>query len=253
MRLLWLDAVRFRPEQKTMKQHACIIAGFLALSLVPSFQAAAKDQRTFKVTVDAAQVGTPPDAAVTATDLKAVLSAQAARTTERESQAVADARQNLATFLNGMTNATDKRPSKKARRLFKEATVALEEALAPLKGRFERPRPFRASTEVAPCPLKLPPSSSFPSTHAGTGTLFAELLVHVAPERKAELEARGLDYGWSRVVCGLHYPSDVEAGRKGGRIVAAALLSDPLFVKRLENVKQDLRESLGLEGDRPHP
>ncbi|MBF9234064.1 phosphatase PAP2 family protein [Microvirga alba] len=229
-----------------MKRQALLIAGLLALCLSPATHAVAKDKARLTVVIDTAQVGTPPDAAATAKELASVLSTQAERTPSREELAVADAKQSLSSFLKGMDATADKDGLKKARRLFKEATAALEEALAPVKGRFERPRPFRASAEVKTCQIKLPPSSSFPSTHAGTGTLFAALLAHIAPERKTELEARGLDYGWSRVVCGFHYPSDIEAGRTGGRLAAAALLNDPAFVKRLDNVAPELRGALGL-------
>ncbi|NIX77702.1 phosphatase PAP2 family protein [Microvirga terricola] len=228
-----------------MKRHAFLLAGFVALAL--SAVAKAKDKPHLSVRIDATQIGQPPDQAATARDLATVLATQSERTPDREERAIRDAKQTLAGFLKGMNTDVDKRELKKASRLFKEATAALEEALAPVKSHFERPRPFRASAEIKTCATnKLPPSSSFPSTHAGTGTLFAALLAHVAPERKAELEARGLDYGWSRVVCGFHYPSDIEAGRKGGRLVAEALLKDPTFTKRLDDVAPALRKALGL-------
>lgn len=227
-----------------MKRHAFLIAGFVALVL--SAPVEAKRKSDLLITVDTSQIGQPPDEAATARDLAIVLATQAERTPEREERAIRDAKQSLAGFLNGMDADVRKRHLKRASRLFKEATGALEETLAPVKGRFDRPRPFKASAEVKTCETKLPPSSSFPSTHAGTGALFATLLAHAAPERKAELETRGLDYGWSRVVCGFHYPSDIEAGRKGGRLVAEALLSDPAFTKRLDKVTPALRKALGL-------
>jgi len=229
-----------------MHRHAFLLAGLLALSVMPSASSLAKDKPHLSVAIDSASLGAPPNEAVAPADLAAVLSAQQAQNPAREESAVQDARQTLTRFLEGMGATVDKDELKKARQLFKDATEALEAALAPVKERFDRPRPFRASEEVKPCPVRLPRSSSFPSTHAATGTLFAALLAHVAPERKAALEERGLDYGWSRVVCGFHYPSDVEAGREGGRLVAAALLKDPVFVARLDAAAPQLRKALGL-------
>ncbi|MGO4704163.1 phosphatase PAP2 family protein [Microvirga sp. 2MCAF38] len=223
-----------------------LLVALLAISTVPALQAEAKDKPHFAVTIDTTAIGTPPDATTAARDMQAVLSAQAERTPVREELAIRDARQTLSGFLEEMNADIDKDELKKARRLFKDATKALEKALAPVKGRFERPRPFKANSDIKTCATKLPPSSSFPSTHAGTGTLYAALLTHVAPEKTAELEKRGLDYGWSRVVCGFHYPSDTEAGRTGGRLVAAALMKDPDFVARLNAVAPQLRKALGL-------
>ncbi|WP_112663646.1 phosphatase PAP2 family protein [Microvirga flavescens] len=220
----------------------------LAVSLLAfaSLHAEARDKPHYSVTIDATAIGAPPDAADASRDLETVLSVQTERTPKQEDQALKDARQSLTGFLEGMDAPIDKGELKKARRLFKAAAETLEEALAPVKSRFDRPRPFKTSANVKVCPARLPSSSSFPSTHAATGTLFAALLAHVAPERKADLEKRGLDYGWSRVVCGFHYPSDIEAGRTGGRLVADALLRDHAFAKRLEEVTPQLRKALGL-------
>ncbi|MGO4571051.1 phosphatase PAP2 family protein [Microvirga sp. 2TAF3] len=228
-----------------MNRSALLAVGLLALSLVPAAPSVAKDKFRLDVSIDTAQIGAPPSPTAAAQDLDGVLFSQAQWTQAREDQAIRDARQTLSSFLEGMGATVDKNELRKARRLFKDATAALEEALAPVKDRFGRPRPFKASSHVRTCPIKLPQSSSFPSTHAGTGALFAALLSHVAPERKVELEARGRDYGWSRVVCGFHYPSDIEAGRKGGLLVADVLLHDAAFVKRLDNVAPELRKALG--------
>jgi acid phosphatase (class A) len=227
--------------------------GLLAALLIASAPAAARDR--LLATIDTARIGRPPDAATGSDDLTAVLAAQAARTPASQESAIADAHQTLARFLEGMGATVDRHRLKEARRLFKDAAKALEATLAPVKTRFRRPRPFMDSDAVRPCPLPLPRSRSFPSTHAAIGTLFATLLAHVAPERAAMLAERGRDYGWSRVVCGLHYPTDVAAGRTGGRLVAEALLRDPGFVARLDRAAPELRRSLGLSGapaqDRP--
>ncbi|WP_210497002.1 acid phosphatase [Microvirga antarctica] len=222
------------------------LAVAMVLGAVTLLPASARDRERFPVSIDVSQIGSPPDAATSASDMAAVLAAQDARTSARQEQAIADSRQTLSAFLGGLEPAVNKKPSKKARALFKDAAATLEDTLSSVKSRFNRTRPFRGSEAVKPCAIRLPPSSSFPSTHAATGTLFAALLAHIAPERTAELEARGLDYGWSRIVCGFHYPSDVEAGRTGGRLVAAALLADPAFVARLDGVRKNLRATLGL-------
>src|SRR2546423_173969 len=56
-------------------------------------------------------------------------------------------------------------------------------------------------------------SYSYPSGHARYGAVTAILLANMVPEKRRELFARGWDYGESRVVGGVHFPTDVESGR----------------------------------------
>ena len=49
------------------------------------------------------------------------------------------------------------------------------------------------------------------------------------PAAAVNLQNRGLAYGESRAVCGVHYPSDVEAGRIVGATIVTRLKADPAF------------------------
>ena len=53
----------------------------------------------------------------------------------------------------------------------------------------------------------------------------------MVPEKRDAIFARGREYGDNRVVDGVHYPSDVEAGRIDGTLVADALMANPEFQK----------------------
>jgi len=70
-------------------------------------------------------------------------------------------------------------------------------------------------------------------------------LTEIVPAQHEVLEKRGLAYGWSRVVCGFHYPTDVEAGRIIGISVAEILLSKPAFAQQIRNARDDVRRILG--------
>jgi acid phosphatase (class A) len=100
------------------------------------------------------------------------------------------------------------------------------------KDTYRRPRPFLAET---PAPICVTPSEAFaksgsyPSGHATVGWLYALVLAELDPERAAGIAARGRAYGESRVVCGVHYVSDVEAGRLTAATVVAALHGTPEF------------------------
>ena len=116
---------------------------------------------------------------------------------------------------------------------------------ASLKGAktgFARPRPF-VSADAPICVAReawLVNSGSYPSGHAATGWAWALVLGELAPERADALSRRALAYGDSRVVCGVHYLSDVEAGRVAGAAVVARLHAVPAFRADLARARREL-------------
>lgn len=73
----------------------------------------------------------------------------------------------------------------------------------------------------------------YPSGHSLRGVLYAELLAELMPDLRDKLMERGLQIGWDRVIAGVHYPSDVSAGRVLGHNIAQHLLHDEAFVHDL--------------------
>ncbi|MDQ1153654.1 phosphatase PAP2 family protein [Brevundimonas sp. SORGH_AS_0993] len=107
----------------------------------------------------------------------------------------------------------------------------LETIQTPAKRGFFRKRPF----VVEPLPICIAPeawlaaSGSYPSGHSALGWAWALVLAEMAPDRADPILRRGLAYGESRAVCGVHYVSDVEAGRIVGAALVARLKADPAF------------------------
>jgi acid phosphatase (class A) len=103
-----------------------------------------------------------------------------------------------------------------------------------IKDRVQRPRPFVSHPEIHVC---LPPESgwSFPSGHSAFFRSAAVLLADLVPERRERLLAVGLLGGTSRTMCGLHYPSDVEAGQKLGEAAALQILNSPQWQQFKQN------------------
>jgi acid phosphatase (class A) len=100
------------------------------------------------------------------------------------------------------------------------------------KKQFNRQRPFVTDTRVQPAiPEK---GFSYPSGHSTAGTVDAAVLAEMFPEHKDELTALGKQVGEDREVAGVHYPSDVEAGRKIGAEIAKRLLANPQFHAELD-------------------
>ena len=69
-------------------------------------------------------------------------------------------------------------------------------------------------------------NSAFPSGHTTYGTTEALMEAIAVPERFSSAIARGLDYGYSRVVVGAHYAMDVIAGRILATQQVAQILND---------------------------
>lgn len=92
-----------------------------------------------------------------------------------------------------------------------------------IKNRAVRERPFITHTVIhcAAAPLD---RYSFPSGHTLHAVSFTVLLTHYVPEWFGALAAFAVLVGLSRVVLGLHYPSDVVAGAAiGGGLAALSL------------------------------
>jgi acid phosphatase (class A) len=109
---------------------------------------------------------------------------------------------------------------------------------------FNRPRPFLSDTTLTPV-LGRPPNASYPSGHSTAGNLFAIVLANMIPEKSSELYARGWVFAENRVIGGVHYPSDIQAGRISAGIIADRLFANPDFLKDYAAAKAELRKQLG--------
>ncbi len=81
------------------------------------------------------------------------------------------------------------------------------------KATFGRPRPYDAHQEVRPC-IRNAGGDSYPSGHTAYAQFYGKLLADMFPER-ALLIQKYADYSsLLRVIGGVHYPSDIIAGKK---------------------------------------
>jgi acid phosphatase (class A) len=114
----------------------------------------------------------------------------------------------------------------------------------PPKEHYKRPRPFTGVTaRTCVTPQSLGANASYPSGHASVGWAWALILAELKPQRANELLLRGREFGDSRVVCGVHYPSDVEAGRVIGAAVVARLHADAEFQAAMAEAKAELAKA----------
>ncbi len=100
------------------------------------------------------------------------------------------------------------------------------------KDHYKRQRPFAALNEGTCAPASEPAlrnDGSYPSGHAALGWAWALVLAGIAPDKADAVLQRGHAFGQSRVICGVHWQSDVDNGRLMGAAAVARLQSDPVF------------------------
>lgn len=92
-----------------------------------------------------------------------------------------------------------------------------------IKGSTMRERPFASHSQLQAATQPLD-RYSFPSGHTLQATLFLVMLGHYFPDIAMALLPFGLSVAASRVILGLHYPSDVAVGALLGYALARGSL-----------------------------
>ncbi|MFT4241938.1 MAG: phosphatase PAP2 family protein [Acidovorax sp.] len=111
------------------------------------------------------------------------------------------------------------------------------------KDKYQRARPFMVFNEPTCTPGDEPAlrkDGSYPSGHSAAGWAWALVLTQLAPERTDALLQRGRAYAQSRGVCGVHWKSDIEAGRLVGSGAVARLQSNPVFTAQMAEARQEI-------------
>lgn len=122
-----------------------------------------------------------------------------------------------------------------------------------MKDTWFRDRPYVHFSEQTSIPgeeREYRKDSSYPSGHAMIGWGIALVLAEVMPDCQNALLKRGYDIGWSRVITGYHYASDVQAGRIMASCALTKMHNDLSFKNLLAQAKLEyaqLKANQGLE------
>ena len=68
----------------------------------------------------------------------------------------------------------------------------------------------------------------------------------MVPEKRDDILARADGYARSRLICGVHYPSDIRASKSLSYAVHALMTANPQYRVELAAAKAELRKALGL-------
>ncbi|NYZ61440.1 acid phosphatase [Luteimonas deserti] len=111
------------------------------------------------------------------------------------------------------------------------------------KDRWQRPRPFLANGGAVCTPAddaRLRESASYPSGHASIGWTWTYALIAAAPERSDALLQRGRDFAESRLVCNVHWHSDLVQSQTVGAATFARLQDDASFLADLAAARREI-------------
>ncbi|HEV2530719.1 phosphatase PAP2 family protein [Phenylobacterium sp.] len=112
----------------------------------------------------------------------------------------------------------------------------------PPKDHYNRTRPPIGDAQPLCVPREdwMRTNASYPSGHSMAGWAWGLILSELRPDRASELMVAGREIGQSRVVCGVHFQSDVDAGRELGAAMVAKLHDHPEFRQDLETARAEL-------------
>ena len=199
--------------------------------------------------VGLAEVLPPPPPAGSArgrADLQAVLDAEHHRNNRVIAAALADLDQSVFRFADVMGSGFNSRNLPFATVFFQRLASDAEEADAAAKVHFNRLRPFAVDREIQTLVPK-PSSPSYPSGHATFAYVNAIVLSNMVPEKTEALFNRATDYAYHRVVEGVHYPTDIEAGMISASVIANVLLHQPGYLADYARARTEVRHAIGLK------
>lgn len=172
------------------------------------------------------------------------------RNTLRGEQAVTDAKVHGDGVPEAFSEAFGIKISKKTTpEIYKLITTMREDAgdlgTRHAKEYYKRVRPFSFFNEKTCVPKdqkELSANGSYPSGHTAIGWATALVLMEINPNRQDEILKRGYEMGQSRVICGYHFQSDVDAGRLTASATVARLHANDAFMEQLNKAKQEFAQ-----------
>lgn len=190
--------------------------------------------------LDAARV-LPPPPADPVRELDLLKRIAAARTPERVAQAKHDdGAEDVTSIADVLGPAFDLTRFPATAKLFADLRKEDSAAAKAAKAYFARPRPFEAGENLDICDDASDHNNSYPSGHATMGYTAAAVLADLIPGNAQIILARASDYAESRLVCGVHYPSDLEAGHVLATALVDRLMAKPAFREELEAARAEL-------------
>jgi acid phosphatase (class A) len=162
-------------------------------------------------TVQAPPAANSPE---TRKELDELLAIQAARTKADVEAARADRKTRIERFYGALGIDEADAPSlPKLRRLARRVEDDVRIHVRVSKKAFRRMRPYVIESRLEPCIGDVQDDLAYPSGHAAFAWAMVGMLKLMVPEKADVLERRGEEFARQRMVCGVHFRSDLAAGK----------------------------------------
>ena len=214
---------------------------FFAVCLTGTAQAALLDPAEF----DASRLLPPPPAAGSAAakaevaELHAIAASSSAELVEKARRDDGDEKPDLFNAALGF----DITALPAANKLLTEVAEEEEADSKSAKAYFHRDRPWIVDSSIRTCVAAKPgpAANSYPSGHTTLGYAMGLVLASLVPEKSQIILARASEFGEHRLVCGVHFRSDIVAGQEFGTVLALRLMQKPAFRADMEAARAELR------------
>jgi acid phosphatase (class A) len=183
----------------------------------------------------------------TRAELDELLSLQAARTPTALAAARADRKKDVRQFYGALgidvTNDSSLGPLRDfLERVETDVSIYVRAA----KLHFARQRPYMLESRLEPCTADVADDQSYPSGHSSYGHVAALILADMVPERRRALAARADEFARQRMVCGVHFASDIAAGRIAAEWLVRELDKQAGYRAAKDDAARVLRAALKL-------
>jgi acid phosphatase (class A) len=194
---------------------------------------------------DASKFLPPPpetESATTQGELAELRAIAASTSAERKTFAARDAKDETPDIFNGAIGF-DIATQPQTRKLLQMVADEEDGDSKVAKAFFHRPRPYAVDPSLVTCEPKKPgkPANSYPSGHATLAFSMGIVLAEVLPSKSQAILARSREYTENRLVCGVHYRSDIVAGQQFGTVLALRLMGNPAFQTQMDAARAEMR------------
>ncbi|MDF3019175.1 MAG: phosphatase [Steroidobacteraceae bacterium] len=187
------------------------------------------------------------DSAATRAELDELLALQATRSAEEMAAARADRKTEVRRFYGALGLDAGNPPQlPRVEKLAERVEDDVRIYVRAVKEHFRRLRPYEIEPRLKPCIDNVRGDLSYPSGHSAFGWAMAGMLSDLVPEKRAVLETRASSFARQRAVCGVHFPSDLAAGRQAAERVLLAIRATPEYRAESAAAAAELRGVLRL-------
>ena len=109
------------------------------------------------------------------------------------------------------------------------------------KNYFDLDRPYVSVEDIKPL-IAAHANPSYPSGHTTESYVIARVLSMVFVKNKQDFLARAKEISEHRVLVGMHFPQDLDAGRQLSLLVMGGLIQNKNFLKDLKKAKKEIAD-----------